>query len=179
GGFVGQMAADPVTYVFMGSSELAHPMLDRIISTGFRLGLGVHAVNAARDLQKNWNDYSPEKRYEVATEAGLSGLLAAGAHQMREFLKGPYEALPSEPNARAESLFRNLVHKAGGTVPENATLEEANAAYRSAIANLHPDVNPEAAEDARNLNDAWTQLKASGRFSATGPTQSQANVPQL
>jgi hypothetical protein len=71
GGFIGGMAADPVTYVFMGSSELAHPMLDRIISTGFRLGLGVHAVNAARDLQKNWNDYSPEKRYEVATEAGL------------------------------------------------------------------------------------------------------------
>jgi tetratricopeptide (TPR) repeat protein len=179
GGFIGGMAADPVTYVFMGSSELAHPMLDRIISTGFRLGLGVHAINAARDLQKNWNDYSPEKRYEVATDAGLSGLLAAGAHQMREFLKGPYEALPSEPNARAESLFRNLVHKAGGTVPENATLEEANAAYRSAIANLHPDVNPEAAEDARNLNDAWTQLKAAGRFSAAGPAPAQANVPQL
>jgi hypothetical protein len=175
GGFVGQMAADPVTYLFMGSSELAHPMLDRIISSGFRFGLGVHAVNAARDLQKNWNDYTPEKRYEVATEAGLSGLLAAGAHQIRDFLKGPYEALPTEPTERAESLFRNLVHKAGGTVGENPTLEEANAAYRSAIANLHPDVNPEAAEDARNLNDAWAKLKQSGRF--TGK-QRFSDVPE-
>jgi GGDEF domain-containing protein len=170
GGFAGQMTADPVTYLFAGSSELASPILDRIISTGFRLGLGVGAVRAARDLQKNWNSYTPAQRYEVATEAGLSGALAVGAKQIREHLGSPYEALPKEPTARAESLFRNLVYKAGGTVPENPTLQEAAAVFRAAMNNLHPDVNPATAEDATNLSAAWSTLKTSGRFGLAPPT---------
>ena len=169
GGFAGQMAADPATYVFMGSSEVMSPVLDKIISTGFRIGLGVGAVRAARDLQKNWDNYTPEKRYEVATEAGLSGALAVGAKQVRNALRSPYEALPSEPTARAEQLFRNLVYKAGGIIPEDPTFEQANAAFRAAMNNLHPDVNPAAAEDARNLNAAWTTLKRGGRFQQGPP----------
>ncbi|MGH9538005.1 MAG: hypothetical protein ACRD3H_08775 [Terriglobales bacterium] len=99
--------------------------------------------------------------------------------------KGAYEALPEEPVARAEALFRSLTYKAGQTVPEHPTFEQAHAAFRGAMQNLHPDVNPDQAEYAQTLNDAWTTLKQSGRFNGAAPPMPpptdipQAAPPQL
>lgn len=168
----GSTAADPRNWPFFLSGS-ARPMLQRIISGGFRLGLGENAVSSAKQLHDNWDKLSPEERSKLATQAGISTLLAGGADVIQNHLTEGYEPFGKDPAAKAQGTFRSLVYKAGGIVPENATFEEANAAYRSAMANLHPDVNPGAAEDAQILNDAWAKVKDSFK-----PAQQFADVPK-
>lgn len=172
----GGILADPRNWPFFGAGA-ARPILGKLITAGFRLNLGADALSAAKTLHDHWDDLKPEERAQIATRAGIDALMVGGAGKIREHLEGTYEPLPAEPTARAEQLFRNLVYKAGGEVPANPTVEEATKAYKQAISNLHPDVNPAHAEEAQALNDAWNHLKQSGRFS-TGAQPSYSDVPK-
>jgi broad specificity phosphatase PhoE len=121
------------------------------------------AAGKATELGTKALGASPEVQQEATSLAQIAPMVAHAA------MSSPYEGLPPEGIPRAEALFRNLVYRAGQTLPEEPTLEQANAAYRAAMSNLHPDVNASHIEDARNLNDAWGVLKQSGRFSPTPP----------
>ena len=168
GEFAGSMVGNPTTWPFFASGA-ARPLLQKLITGGFRLGLTADAIGAAKDLNQNWDKYNPEQRSKIATRAGLDVLMTGTAGKVRDYLSKPYEALPSEPIARAEALFRNLTYKAGQSLPPNPTIEQANVAYRAAMANLHPDVNPAHAQDAQMLNDAWNVYRQSGQFAGAPP----------
>jgi hypothetical protein len=133
--------------------------LKNALRMGAGLGTGMGAQKAGEEISKALG--ASKDTQELVSQ------LSFWAPTILGMVGGNYEALPKDAAGRADAVFRNLVYKAGGTVPENATLEQATAAYKQAINNLHPDVSPATAQEAQILNAAWTAVK--GRYKAGPP----------
>ena len=58
--------------------------------------------------------------------------------------------------------FRTILNSVGIDLPQNATLDQATSAYKQAMAKVHPDVNPNTAEQASQLNQIARMTSWSG-----------------
>lgn len=78
-------ALDPrnLPFLLMGGGEV-RPILQRLISGGFAAQMGKGAIDAAKNLSDNWDKLTPEQRWELGTQAGLSAVMtaAAGSHAL-------------------------------------------------------------------------------------------------
>lgn len=78
GSVAGGVVADPRNWPFLASSA-ARLMLQRMISGGFSGLMAKGTYDAAKNLHDNWDSLTPKQRTEIATEGGLSALMAVGA----------------------------------------------------------------------------------------------------
>lgn len=164
GEMAGGVVADPRMWPFFASSA-ARPLLQKLMSVGFRGQIGLQTAEGAQNLYEHWDEMTPEQRAELGAQTGVGALLLSPALHGK-----PYEALPPEGVPRAEALFRNLVYNYTGVdLPAEPALEQFNAAHRAAAFNLHPDVNPAHMEEMTNLNHSADILRRAGRFSPTPP----------
>jgi len=92
---IGSTVADPRNWPFLASST-ARPILQQVISGGFAAQMGKGAVDTAQNLHDNWDKLTPAQRTEMATQGGLSALMAAGA--------GLHALSGETPQGRAEDV---------------------------------------------------------------------------
>jgi GGDEF domain-containing protein len=78
GGVAGGTVADPRNWPFFASGA-ARPLLQRLISGGFGTQMTAGAVDAAKNLYHNWDKLSPSQRAELATQGGLTAIMATGS----------------------------------------------------------------------------------------------------
>ena len=78
GSVVGSTAADPRNWPFFASSA-ARPILQRLISGGFGAQMTAGTIQAAKNLYQNWDSLTPSQRAELATQGGLTAVMAAGS----------------------------------------------------------------------------------------------------
>ena len=142
-------------------------------AAALRTGIGIAAGTATGEAAGYGAEkagLSPEAQ-ELAKTAGFFIPSAVGVGMGRA-----YEATPNGP----KDVFHSLVHNYSGQVlPEEPTLEQANAAYRAAMNNLHPDVNASHIEDAKNLNQAWSLYKQTLAPTPPPPMPRQPGEPPL
>jgi hypothetical protein len=74
----GSTATDPRNWPFFGSGA-ARPILQRIISIGFAGQLTKASVDTAQELHDKWDQLTPAQRAEMATQGGISSLMAAAS----------------------------------------------------------------------------------------------------
>jgi len=109
GGVAGGTVADPRNWPFFASSA-ARPILQRVISGGFGAQMTVGAVDAAKNLYQNWDSLTPSQRTELATQGGLTAVMAAGSvsHALSPTTP-PIEVRPTRAEL-AEHLERTNFH---------------------------------------------------------------------
>lgn len=114
----GSTVADPRNWPFFASSA-ARPLLQRLISGGFATQMGTNAISAAHTLYKQWDDLNPQQRAEIATQGGLTALMAgaAGTHAINagRVKIGTAETTPEVPKVDASKVTVGPGAKNAGT----------------------------------------------------------------
>jgi hypothetical protein len=146
GSVAGGAIADPRNWPFLARGA-ARPILQRLISGGFATMMGAGAISAVKNLHDNWDKLSPEQRTEIGTQAGLQGLMAAGAsvHAARGKASVQANVMPDEQDS-------NTVAAEKSVTPEEGTSASVNAP--NAVAPLKaptPEAKP-ASNFAANIN---------------------------
>jgi hypothetical protein len=75
GSTAGGVALDPRNWPLMGAGD-ALPVLNKLLAAGFGTMMTKGAWGAAKELATNWDAMTPEQRSELATQAGLSTVMA-------------------------------------------------------------------------------------------------------
>ena len=78
GSAAGSTVTDPRNWPFFASSA-ARPILQRLISGGFGAQMTAGTIQAAKNLYQNWDSLTPSQRAELATQGGLTAIMAAGS----------------------------------------------------------------------------------------------------
>src|SRR5579862_6496741 len=155
----GSTIADPRNWPFLVSGS-ARPALQHIISLGFSGQMGKSAVDAAIDLHANWDKYTPAQRAEIATNAGISGLLAVGGAV--HATHGRVEAPPAvADHAALRNEARAIVNEAGMEFPYNPTADDLKAnfrQYQARAANAPEAQQAEMKAKANRLQEIIEQL---------------------
>lgn len=126
GEFAGGTVGDVRNWPFFASAA-ARPILQKIISGGFRTMLGAGAIDGAKQLHDHWDELTPMERSEIATKTGLSAYFAADANRLR-----PKFSMESGPEGtRAAATVANGRAGAGIAVtPEEIRLRGGVGSFR-------------------------------------------------
>lgn len=74
-GTVAGVAGDPRNWPLMGAGE-ALPLLNKLMGVGFTAMMSKDAYAGAKQLAQNWDNLSPEQRWEIGSETGLNTVMA-------------------------------------------------------------------------------------------------------
>jgi hypothetical protein len=162
-GAVGSTVADPRNWPFFASGA-ARPILQKIIGLGFTGMMSKGAIDTTKELHDHWDRLTPEQRAQLATGAGINGLMATGgllhAAPLDSLLHDPPPAevrIVDSSAARDQMVANDTVHpvspRAEETYPapggvthvyENGVIRPVDAVEAGAQASVRssPDVAP-------------------------------------